>query len=139
MGCKGLHCEGCKGGGPAGAVIVLVVIIALAARKAMPAIVSAVEIAAWTVAGVAGAALVITGGVLAARVIRGRRARRAVVYRSGLVIPAYRTVIRTAGPRAERPAIDPPRGQAAGSWPLPGWRDDIRPRIGGDGDEHRTR
>ncbi|MGH3299145.1 MAG: hypothetical protein ACRDP7_45885, partial [Trebonia sp.] len=33
-----------------------------------------------------------------------------------------------------RPAIGAPR--AAGSWPLPGWWEEVRPRIGGD-DEHR--
>ena len=72
MKCNGLHCEGCGhgGGGAAGAVIALLVIIALALRKAWPAIVSAVEIAAWTVAGVTGAAIVITGMVLTVRGVR---------------------------------------------------------------------
>ena len=84
MRCNGLHCEGCgHGGGAAGAVIALLVIIALALRKAWPAIVSAVEIAAWTVAGVTGAAIVITAGVLTTRAVRRRRARRALVYRHG--------------------------------------------------------
>ncbi len=56
-GCKGLHCDGCGGGGGVGAVIALLVIIALALRAAWPTIVSAVEIAAWTVAGVTGTAV----------------------------------------------------------------------------------
>ena len=74
MSCKGLHCAGCGngGGGAAGAVIALLVIIALALRKSWPAIVSAVEIAAWTVAGVTGAAIVITVGVLTVRAVRRR-------------------------------------------------------------------
>ena len=79
MGCKGLHCGGCHGGGgPAAVVIALLVIIAVAARKAWPQIVHAAEIAAWTVAGITGAAIVVTGGVLTARVARSYRARRAM-------------------------------------------------------------
>ena len=79
MGCKGLHCDGCgNGGGPAAAVIALLVIVAVAARKVWPEIVHAVEIAAWTVAGVTGAVIVITGAVLTVRVarqVRGGAAR----------------------------------------------------------------
>jgi hypothetical protein len=37
--------------------------------------------------------------------------------------------------RTDRPAIDAPH--SARSWPLPGWWAEIRPRIGGDDDEHR--
>src|SRR5260370_20396518 len=74
MNCKGMHCQGCGPGGGAaggaGAVIALVVIVVLALRKAWPAIVSAVEIAAWTVAGLAGTAIAVTGAVLTLPVLR---------------------------------------------------------------------
>lgn len=80
--CKGLHCDGCHhGGGPAAAVIALLVIVAVAARSAWPHVVHAVEIAAWTLAGVCGVAIFTTGGVLTARAVRRRRARHAVVFR----------------------------------------------------------
>ena len=153
MRCNGLHCEGCgHGGGAAGAVIALLVIIALALRKAWPAIVSAVEIAAWTVAGVTGAAIVITGGVLAVRAVRRRRARRMLVYQPGAVVwvvdevqqmtrplpagerPVFGKTM-PAGTGLGRPAfgeIERPRPQPS-RWPLPGWS------IGGDGDESRPR
>ena len=144
-GCKGLHCDGCPGGGggAAGAVIALLVIIALGLRAAWPAIVHAIEIAAWTVAGAAGAAILITGTVLTVRLARrahARHARRRATYRPALVTPAARLT--------EHPAIDPPAGRRAlgqspqrpaGAWPLPGWWEDVRPRIGGDSDEHRPR
>jgi hypothetical protein len=79
MRCNGIHCDGCHhhGGGVAGgagAVVALLVIVAVALRRAWPQIVSAVEIAAWTVAGVTGTAIVVTGGVLTARTVRRRRA-----------------------------------------------------------------
>src|SRR5216683_224804 len=93
MGCKGLHCDGCgHGGGGAAAVIALLVIIAVALRKAWPQIVHAVDIAAWTVAGITGAAILITGGVLTARAVRGSRARHAIRQATyhATVIPAAR-------------------------------------------------
>ena len=148
MGCKGLHCEGCgHGGGAAAAVIALLVIIALALRKAWPAIVSAVEIAAWTVAGVTGAAIVITGGVLTARAVRRHRARRALIYRPGqpfmVVVDEAQSLFPRPLPPAGRPAsgqIEPPSDARPGRWPVTGWLADgeeLRPRIGGDGNERR--
>ena len=145
MRCNGLHCEGCgHGGGAAGAVIALLVIIALALRKAWPAIVSAVEITAWTVAGVTGAAIVITGGVLTARALRRRRARRALVYRPGqpfvVVVDEVQSLFTQQFPPSGRPAsgqIEPPSAQSP-RWPVTGWWYDgeqLRPWIGGDGDE----
>lgn len=148
MGCKGLHCEGCgHGGGAAGAVIALVVIIALALRKAWPAIVSAVEITAWTVAGVTGAAIVITAGVLTTKAVRRRRARRALVYRPGqpfvVVVDEaeawfaqFPAAGRSAPGEIEPPFMQPPR------WPVTGWRpggEELRLRTGGDGDDRRPR
>jgi hypothetical protein len=149
MRCNGLHCEGCgHGGGAAGAVIALLVIIALALRKSWPAIVSAVEIAAWTVAGVTGAAIVITAGVLTTRAVRRRRARRALVYRHGqpfvVFVDEAQTWFAQQVPAAGRPAsgeIEPPFTPSP-RWPVTGWRPDgreLRPRIGGDGDERRPR
>lgn len=135
MKCNGLHCPGCgHGGAAAGAVIALVVIIALALRKAWPAIVSAVEIAAWTVAGLTGTALVVTGGVLTVRVLR--RARPAAAYRRGPVV-IEGTRLYPPLPPTGRPALGAPDARPAGAWPLPGWWQEIRPQIGGDGDEHR--
>jgi hypothetical protein len=133
MGCKVLHCDGCGYGGvPAAAVIALVVIVALALHKAWPAIVAALEIAAWTVASACGAALAVTAGVLAVRMARRHRARRAALYRPGPVLPAVRLVAEHIESPAERPAIA--RRQAA--WPLAGWWEEIGPQAGGD---HRDR
>jgi hypothetical protein len=135
MNCNGMHCQGCGHGGGAaggaGAVIALVVIVALALRKAWPAIISAVEVTAWTVAGLAGAVLVTTGGVLAVRAARRRAAGR----RSPVVIEGTR--LYPPLPPAAPPALGPPRPAGGRAWPLPGWRDEIRPRTGGDSDEHR--
>jgi hypothetical protein len=140
MSCKGLHCDGCGGGGGAAAVIALVAIIALALRKAWPEIVSAVQIAAWTVAGVTGAVILLTGGVLTARVVRGCRARRAVrqaTYRA-TVIPRL-TERPAVGPPAGRPALSQPPRYRPGTWPLAGSWDGTRPRVRGDSDEHHSR
>lgn len=129
MGCKGLHCEGCgHGGGPAAAVVALVVIVALALHKAWPTIVSALEIAAWTLVSVCGAAVAITMTVLAVRMTRRHRARRAVLYRRGPVVPAVRLVAEHIQSPAQRPAIA--RRQAV--WPLAGWWEEIGPQAGGD-------
>lgn len=119
MRCKGLHCDGCRqGAGPAGgvgAVVALLVIVAVAARSVWPQIVSAVEIAGWTLAGVSGTAIGVTGGVLTRRAVRARRARCAAVL-------AGRPVITITPPRGyigpARPGIEPPR--AARPRPLPG-------------------
>jgi hypothetical protein len=137
MNCNGIHCPGCgHGGGAAGggmaAVIALVVIVALALRKAWPAIVTAVEITAWTVAGICGAAVVITAGVL---IVRAARRRAATARRSPVVIQGTR--LYPPLPPAARPGLEPPRSRAAGPWPLPGRWEEIGPRTGGDGDEHR--
>jgi hypothetical protein len=133
MNCKGLHCQGCgHGGGAAGAAIALVVIVALALRRAWPAIVSAVEITAWTVAGTCGAAIVTTAGVL---IVRAARRRAAAARRSPVVIEAMRLC--PPLPPAGRPELGPPRSQAAKPWPLPGWPDQTGPQTGGKADEHR--
>ena len=143
MGCKGLHCDGCNhgSGGPAAAAIALLVIIAVALRKAWPEIVRAVEIAAWTVVGVTGTAIVITGTVLTVRATRRVRARRAarVTYHVTPVIPAVRLTEHPAIDWPERPALGQSPLRQPGAWPLPGWWEDIRPRIGGDSDERRPR
>lgn len=134
--CKGLHCEGCgHGGGPAAAIVALVVIVALALRKAWPAIMSALEIAAWTLAAVTGATIAVTCTVLAVRAVRKHRARRAVAYRPGVVIPAARVVERPIGPAAGRAALGQPRRSQPGPWPLPGHREQIGypGRDGNDG------
>ena len=116
----------------------------VALRKAWPAIVSAVEIAAWTVAGVTGAAIVITGGVLTARAVRRRRA---LIYRPGqpfmAVVDEAQSLFPRPLPPAGRPAsgqIEPPSDARPGRWPVTGWLADgeeLRPRIGGDGNKRR--
>ncbi len=140
MNCKGMHCQGCGPGGGAaggaGAVIALVVIVVLALRKAWPAIVSAVEIAAWTVAGLAGTAIAVTGGALTVRALRRRARRRAAAgRRAPLVVDVMRLYppLPPAGP----PALGPPRPAGGRAWPLPGWWEEIRPQTAGEGDEHR--
>jgi protein-S-isoprenylcysteine O-methyltransferase Ste14 len=114
MGCDGLHCDGCRNGGPAGpaaAVVVLLLFIAVGLRKVWPQLVSAVEIIGWTLAGIAGAVIIVTGGVVTARVVRARRARRAgQQITSGLYRPGYRIVPGTVlgarpGKVGARPAI----------------------------------
>jgi hypothetical protein len=132
MNCNGIHCQGCgHGGGAAGAVIALVVIVALALRRAWPAIVSAVEITAYTVAATCGAAIVITAGVLVVRA--GRRRAAAAARRSPVVIEAVR--LYPPLPPAGRPGLGPPpRSRVAGPWP--GSWEEIGPQTGGDGDEH---
>lgn len=156
MGCQGLHCDGCdhgSGGGPAAAVIVLLIFIAVGVRAAWPQIVHAAEIAAWTMAGIAGTAVTVTGAVLTVRAVRRARARRQ------LAQPAYRvTPVIPAAHLTDPPAIDRPRfgditpgvvlperpafGETAPTqlpssrWPLPGWWEELRPRIGGDSDAH---
>ncbi len=144
MGCKGLHCDGCNhgSGAAAAAVTALLVIVAVAAREAWPKVVHAAEIAAWTAAGVTGAAIVITGMVLTVRRVRRVRARRAprqATYRVAPVIPAVRLTEPAAIDRPGRRALGQPPQHRPGAWPVPGRREDIRPRIGGNGDEHRPR
>jgi hypothetical protein len=81
MGCKGLHCDGCRHGSPAGpaaAVLALLVIVAVAARAVAPKLVHAVEIAAWIVAGLTGAVIVVMATVVTVRFSRRLRARRAL-------------------------------------------------------------
>jgi hypothetical protein len=137
MGCKGLHCDGCRHGGGAGAVIALLIIVALGLRKAWPHVVSAAEIAGWTIAAACGTAVVITCGVLTARALRTRARRRAASYRRSPVVIDGMQLYAPPLPHDQRPAIGAPR--RAASWPPPGWQVDARPWIGGDGDEHRPR
>jgi hypothetical protein len=135
MNCKGIHCPGCGHGGGAaggaGAVIALVVIVALALRRAWPAVVAAVEITAWAVAGTCGAAIVTTAGVLIVRAAR----RRAAVRRAPAVIGAIR--LYPPLPTDGRPVLGPSRSPAARPWPLPGWPDQTGPQTWGEADEYR--
>ena len=130
-------------GGAAGAVIALLVIIAVGLRKAWPEIVHLAEVDRMRrVAGVCGTVIVVTGGVLTVRVTRRRRARRAVwqvPYRA-TVIPSARLTGRPGiGRAAGRPALSQPPRRRPGASPLPGWWEEIPPRIGEDSDEHRPR
>lgn len=124
MRCHGLHCDGCRhgSGGPAAAVIALLALIALALRKVWPQLVSALEIAAWTVAGVTAAAIAITVTVLTIRSARRHRARltarQAVIYRPGLIIPPAESG-RPPVPDVQRRAIGRPRQRRTTTWLLP--------------------
>lgn len=130
--------HGGDGGPAAAAVIVLLLFIAVGVRSAWPDIVHTVEVIAWTVTGVTGTAVAVTGTVLTTKAVRRHRARRAMtqpVVRATVIPPARPAVTRPVSP----PALGQPQQRQAGAWPLPGWWEEIRPRIGGDGDEHRHR
>ncbi len=98
------------------------------------------EVIAWVAAGTAGT-VAVAGGVMAGlrvrRAVRASRARRAAALARPVVTITPRDHARPAAVQAARPAIAPPR--PVGSWPLPGWWEEIRPRIGGDSDEYRPR
>ena len=144
------HGHGGDGAGPwaALAVLVALAVVGGAARHLIGTVahvlVTVLEVIAWTLAGTASAA-VLTGGVLAG--IRIRRAVRAARARRAVAPPAPVIQIRPEGharplpdrARPARPALSPPPQGPATAWPLPGWWEEIRPRIGGDGDEHRPR
>jgi hypothetical protein len=112
MRCDGLHCDGCRHGGPVGpaaAVVVLAVFIAVGLHKVWPQIVSALEIAAWTLVSVAGTAAVVTGTVITTKAVRARRARREVT--PGEYRPGYRII--PGAVLHDRAALDQHRRHAA--------------------------
>ena len=138
------HGHGGDGAGPWAALALLVVLAAIggAARHLIGAVahvlVIVLEVVGWTLAGIASAAVLTAGtvaGVRIRRAVRAARARRAA--------PPIITITPQAParplPDPGRAAIGAPRERAAEAWPLPGWWEEIRPRIGGDGDEHRPR
>jgi len=147
MGRLDVHIQHGHGGDGAGPWAALAVLVALAiaggaARHVIGAVVHVVvtvlEVIGWTLAGAATAA-VIGGGVLA-----GVRIRRAVCAARARRVAAPVITITADSPArplpaAGRPAIGPPSRREAAGWPLPGWWEEVRPRIGGDGDEHRRR
>ena len=125
-----------EGGGLGGAgLIALVVVLAIAAavlHAIWRTIVEAAEIAAVTVIAVIAAAVLAGAGYAALRIRRRvleQRARRPVPVRAE-VVQLGAEVVRAAD---RQPALEAPH---AASWPLPGWWDEIRPRIGHD-DEGR--
>ena len=130
------------GAGPwvALAVLVALAVVGGAARHVIGEVahvlVTVFEVIAWTVAGVVIAAAVSGGvhaGVRIRRAVHAARARRA----AASVITITPDVFTRPVASVARPAIGAPRPTDAGAWPLPGWWEEIRPRIGGDGDEHR--
>jgi hypothetical protein len=142
MSCKGLHCDGChgSGGGGIGALVALLVIIALGLRAAWPHVVRGAEIAAWVVAGIAGAAVVVTGTVLAVRAVRwyhARRPARQVPACHVTILPPERPAgSRTLGQPSARPAISAARRPLSFGvpepQPRPGRLARLRQRMGGD-------
>ena len=150
MGRLDVHIRHGGGDGPGAwaalAVLVALAVVGGAARhvitSVLHAVVAVLEVIAWTLAGAAAAA-VLTGGVLA-----GVRIRRAVLTaRARRTIPQHAAVIHIT-PEGDlrplpdpdspaRPALSPPAQRPATSWPLPGWWEEIRPRVGGDDDQHR--
>ena len=143
--------HGGDGAGPWAALAVLVV-LAIAGGAARHVIgdvarvlVTVLEVIGWTLIASASAA-VAGGGVLAGvrvrRAVRAARARRAMPQPAAPVIqitPEGYVRPLPDEPGAARPALGPPPRGPAGAWPLPGWWEEIRPRIGGDGNEHRPR
>jgi hypothetical protein len=133
-----------SGGGP-GPVIALIALVALAAAggAAHEALSSAVHVLAivldvilWTLGSaviLAAAAGVTYAAVRIRRAVLTARASRAVPPPVITVTPED-PATRYLPDRAGRPAIEAPR--TTGSWPLPGWWEEVRPLIGGD-DEHR--
>ncbi len=153
MGRLDVHIRHGGGGDGAGAWAALAVLVALAVvggaarhliATALHVVVTVLEVIAWTLAGTASAA-VLAGGVLAGirirRAVRAARARRAVASPAPVIQITPEGYVRPLPdePGAARPALSPPRQGPATAWPLPGWWEEIRPRIGGDGDEHRPR
>src|ERR1700722_17570943 len=145
MGQLDVHIRHGNGGGP-GPVIALIALAVLAAAggAAHEALSSAVHVLAivldvilWTL----GSAVILAAaaGVTYA-VVRIRRA--VLTTRASSAVPPSVITVTPEGPttrylppdRAGRPAIEAPR--TTGSWPLPGWWEEVRPRIGGD-DQHR--
>jgi hypothetical protein len=135
------------GGGESGSVIALIAFIVLAIAGgvghkaltgALHTVATAFEVIVWTVAGVV--ILAAAAGV-AYVVLRIRTAVRAARERRAVPPPVITITPEGHGARylppsgTDRPAIDAPH--SARSWPLPGWWAEIRPRIGGDDDEHR--
>jgi hypothetical protein len=115
MGCRGLHCDGCRpnGGGPAAAVVLLLVIGAVALRSVWPELVRVLEIAGWTAAAISGTVLAAAGGVGTVRAVRAVRARRA---RRQHIAPGRAGRPLPAGRRAGAQPVEPPPWR-----PVPGW------------------
>ena len=141
------------GGDGAGAWAALAALVALAViggaarhliATVLHVVVTVLEVIAWTLAGTAAAAT-LTGGVLAGvrirRAVLAARARRAVAPPAPVIHITPEGYLRPLPDetRPARPALGSPPQQPATAWPLPGWWEEIRPQIGGDGDEHRPR
>jgi hypothetical protein len=128
------------------AVLVVLAVVGGAARHliatALHVMVTVLEVIAWTLAGAAAAA-VLTGGVFAGvrvrRAVLAARGRRAVAQRAPVIHITPEGHLRPLPDSASpaRPALSPPPQQPATGWPLPGWWEEIRPRIGGDDDQYR--
>lgn len=131
--------HGHDGGG--GWVIALAVVVVLAAaggaaRKAADdaahVMATAVEVIAWTLA----AAVILAAATgTAYATLRIRAALRAARDRRAVPPPLIRVTPERPGPapippETGRSAIEAPR--EAGSWPLPGWWEEIRPQVGRD-------
>ena len=153
MGRLDVHIQHGHGGDGAGAWAALAALVALAViggaarhliATALHVVVTVLEVIAWTLAGTAAAA-VLTGGVMAGvrirRAVLAARARRAITPRPPVIHITPEGHLRPLPDETSpaRRALSPPPQQPATAWPLPGWWEEIRPRIGGDGDEHRPR
>jgi hypothetical protein len=128
-------------GGGWGAVAALIVFIVLAIggaahkqlAEAAHVVATIVEVVAWTLATTV--ILTVAAGLtwVAVKVRRALRARARRTTATVISVTPDRPGV-TVRPvdAAGRPAIDRPR--PAGSWPLPGWWVEIRPRVGRDDD-----
>jgi hypothetical protein len=151
MGRLDVHIRHGGSGGDGLAALVIAAVIAAALIRAawgtitaaFHVILTALEVIAWTLAGATMAA-VLAGGVLAGlrirNAVRVARARRAAVSAPRPVVTITpEGHVRPLALEEDRPAIEAPRSALSAGWPLPGWWDEIRPRIGGDGNDSRPR
>ena len=134
-------------GWPAAAALILLIVLAIGggAHKQLTAAArtaeTVIEIAAWTVAAVAGlaAAAGLTWAAFRVRAAVRARARRAAPVIT-LAPGQYSTDAAhrlRPGTADERPALNPPR-RINGSWPLPGQWSEVRPQDGGDDDRRSS-
>jgi hypothetical protein len=111
--CKGLHCPGCGNGG-GGAVVLLIAAVLIISAIARPAaraadavghaFLVALEVAAITVASIAGLAVLAGTGLLARHVMRRRAgARQAVVTTTPRTLRASRAVSARRARAIEQP------------------------------------
>ena len=129
MKCSGLYSDGCRrGGGGLAALVVLPAVIAAAACHVQRGIEAGLEITRYVLGGLAVIALAVGTVNAAVRI----RARVIGVRASAEPAPVRSRVIQFGTEMATGKAIEAPQ-RRGGNEPLPSWREELRSRIGGDG------